>query len=90
MSQLAALVTPGPFKARQKDPERMLGEFQDYIKAVKDMFVVTGKENATASVKKALLRAIGGKDMVSLFDRVGKVVDADTFDQAVTKIEAGN
>ena len=87
MAELAALVTPGPFKAKKKDPERMLGEFKDYIKAVKDMMVVTGKEGATASVKKAILRAVGGKDMVSLFDHVGKVVDGDTFDEAVTKIE---
>ena len=75
MAALAALVTPGPFKARMTDPERMLGEFQNYIKAVKDMLVVTGKEDATASVKKAILRAVGGKDMVSMFDHVGKVVD---------------
>ena len=26
MAELAALVTPGPFKAKKKDPERMLGE----------------------------------------------------------------
>ena len=87
MAELAALVSPGPFKAKKKDPERMLGEFKDYIKAVKDMLVVTGKEGATAAVKKAMLRSVGGKDMVSLFDHVGKVEDADTFDQAVTKIE---
>ena len=89
MAELAALVSPGPFKAKKKDPERMLGEFKDYIKAVKDMLVVTGKEGATAAVKKAMLRSVGGKDMVSLFDHVGKVEDADTFDQAVTKIEEG-
>ena len=87
MAELAALVSPGPFKAKKKDPERMLGEFKDYIKAVKDMLVVTGKEGATAAVKKAMLRSVGGKDMVSLFDHVGKVEDTDTFDQAVTKIE---
>ena len=87
MAELAALVSPGPFKAKRKDPERMLGEFKDYIKAVKDMLVVTGKESATAAVKKAMLRSVGGKDMVSLFDHVGKVEDTDTFDQAVTKIE---
>ena len=52
MAELAALVSPGPFKAKKKDPERMLGEFKDYIKAVKDMLVVTGKEGATAAVKK--------------------------------------
>ena len=87
MAELAALVTPGQFKAKKKDPERMLGEFKDYIKSVKDMMVVTGKEGATAAVKKAILRAVGGKDMVSLFDHVGKVEDGDTFNQTVTKIE---
>ena len=86
MSGLAALVTPGPFKARRTDPERMLGEFQTYIESVKNMMVVTGHEDATATVKKAILMAVGGQDMVSLFKHVGKVVDGDTFDQAVTKI----
>ena len=61
MAELAALVSPGPFKAKKKDPERMLGEFKDYIKAVKDMLVVTGKEGATAAVKKAMLRSVGGR-----------------------------
>ena len=37
MFSLAALVTPGQFKAKKKDPERMLGDFNDYIKSVKDM-----------------------------------------------------
>ena len=87
MAELAPLVTPGQFKAKNKDPERMLGDFKDYIKPVKDMMVVTGKEGATAAVKKAILRAVGGKDMVSLFDYVGKVADGDTFNKTVTKIE---
>ena len=72
MAELAPLVTPGQFKAKNKDPERMLGDFKDYIKPVKDMMVVTGKEGATAAVKKAILRAVGGKDMVSLFDHKGR------------------
>ena len=87
MAELAALVSPGQFKAKKKDPEKMLGDFKDYIKAVRDMMVVMGKDGATAGVKKAILRSVGGKDMVSLFDHVGKVTDGDTFDQAVTKIE---
>ena len=89
MAQLAALVTPGPFKARQGDPERMLGEFQKYIKSVKSMLVVTGQKDAEAEVKKEILKAIGGPDMVSLFEHEGNVADEDTFDQAVAKIEAG-
>ena len=61
MSELAALVTPGPFKARKQDPERMLGEFQNYIRSVKNMLVVTVQEDATAKVKKAILQAVGGR-----------------------------
>ena len=53
MAELTPLVTLGQFKAKNKDPERMLGDFKDYIKPVKDMMVVTGKEGATAAVKKA-------------------------------------
>ena len=34
-----------------------------------------------------MLRSVGRKDMVFLFDHVGKVVDWDTFEGAVKKIK---
>ena len=37
--------------------------------------------------KKAMLLFRGGDDMQNLFDHVGKVVEADSFDNAVAKIE---
>lgn len=34
-----------------------------------------------------MLRSVGGKDMVFLFDNMGKVEDWDTFEGAVKKIK---
>ena len=45
--------------------------------------------NPTDNEKKALMLLKGGKDMRNLYDHVGKVVEGDTFDNAVTKITNG-
>ena len=65
----------------------MLGDFKEYIRLVDNMMAITGKDDATAKVKKALLMAVGGKYIVTLYDHVGKVLEGDTYDQAVAKIE---
>ena len=36
MAGLAALVSPGNFKARKKEPERMLADFELYVKSMKE------------------------------------------------------
>ena len=64
MAGLAALVSPGNFKARKKEPERMLADFELYVKSMKDFLVVTQKDGASDAVKKSMLRAVGGPDMV--------------------------
>ena len=87
MAELAALVSPGQFKARKKEPERMLADFNLYVRSIKDLITVVGKEDASEGVKKAMIRSIGGKDMIYLFDHVGKVAAEDTFEQALRKIQ---
>ena len=42
MAELAAMVSPSPFKAKKKDPERMLGDFKEYIRLVNNMMAITG------------------------------------------------
>ena len=37
MAELAVLGSPGPFKAKKKDPERMLADFELYVKAIKNL-----------------------------------------------------
>ena len=84
--ELAALVNPGVFKAHKKDPERMLTNFNLYMKSFANFMVVTAHVGAAEAKKKALIQAVGGPDMVFLFDYIGKVEVGDTYDAAVDKI----
>ena len=43
----------------------------------------------TDADKKAMLLFKGGKDMKNLFQHVGKVLQTDSYSQAVTKIKEG-
>ena len=99
-----ALIAPKAFRAKDKDPETLLIDFDLYVKTIKNFFVATGKDNATEKQKVALLQAVGGPDMVDMVEEVGKVVlvdtpeddvlgiaavTADTFEQAIEKIRNG-
>ena len=88
MAGLAALGNPGPFKARKKDPERLLGDFKLYVKAITNLLILTDNGAANNAKKKATMQGVGGIDMVWLFDHIGKVIATDTFAQACNKIEA--
>ena len=88
MAEIAALVSPGPFKAKKKDPEKMLADFNLYVKAMSDFMVVTDNAEAPKAKKKSLLRVIGGPDMVFLFDHMGKVTKVMEYDAAVEAIMA--
>jgi hypothetical protein len=88
MAELAVLGSPGQFKAKKKDPERMLADFNLYVKAIKNLMILTDNSNATDAKKKALMQSVGGQDIVWLFEYVGKVLDGDTYDAAITKIRA--
>ena len=85
-TELAALVNPGVFKARKKDPERMLTDFNLYMKSFSDFLVVTDNMEAANAKKKSLLRAVGGPDMVFLFDHIGKVADGANYNEAIAAI----
>ena len=75
----------GPFH-KDKDVGTTLELFVKYIKRAKMVFAT---EDITANnKKKSYLQIWGGDDMINLFEDEGKVEDADTFDQAVQKIEA--
>ena len=104
MAGVEALIAPKPFKSKDKDPETLLIDFDLYIKAVKNFFVATEKENASNKQKIALLQAVGGVDMIDLVEETGRVVvnaieaneeqgiarvEADTFEQAIEKIRRG-
>jgi len=56
--ELAALVNPGVFKAHKKDPERMLTNFNLYMKSFANFMVVTDNGAASEAKKKALIQAV--------------------------------
>lgn len=67
--------------------------FDDYIKQMKLLFtLVFRKADGTAyspndAKKKVMTLLKGGRDMHTLFDHMGIVLETDTFDQVVTKIK---
>ena len=85
---MAVLGSPGPFKAKKKDPERMLADFELYVKAIKNLMVLTDNADATDAKKKALMQSVGGPDMIWLWDYMGKVAEGDTYQQAIDKVRA--
>ena len=82
------------FSAVDTDPGGTLVRFRKYVERMKLMFeLVFRKSDGTAYVptnreKKALMLFRGGNDMQTLYEHVGKVLEADTFIEAVDKIEA--
>jgi vesicle coat complex subunit len=81
-----------PFKAMDANPSGTLKRFREYIDQLKLYFtLVFRKADGTAyepsdAEKKAITIIKGGNDMKTLFEHVGEVQAADTFDAAVKKI----
>ena len=81
-----------PFKAVDADPGGTLKQFNEYVDEMKLLFsLVFRKNDGTAyqpsdAEKKAMILLKGGRDMRILFEHVGMVLDADTFEQSVEKI----
>jgi transposase InsO family protein len=88
--------SPGPFKARDAEPEATLELLDEYLETMEMVFRLSRRMNPVTGAKvdfddkekKDMLRVEGGEDMKELFRHVGKVVEDDTYLQAVTKIKA--
>jgi hypothetical protein len=97
--ELAALLKPAPFVVQETgDPEQLLQDFKDYIKTFKKFMIATkvvGEHTANckdcgACVQaRATLELVGGKEITTLFEHVGGVLEGDTYDKAVKKVEDG-
>ena len=59
MAEPAVLGSPGQCKTIKKDPERMLADFNLYVKAIKNLMVLTNNTDATDVKKKALMQSVG-------------------------------
>ena len=88
-TDMAAITNPGPFKANRKDPEKMLNESNLYIDTFINFLTVTDNAGAAKEKKKALLKSVGGVDMVFLFKHIGKVPNDSKFDATITTICGG-
>ena len=89
--------SPGPFKAKDADPEATLELFEDYLETMVRVFRLSRRINPVTGQKvdfdddekKDLLIVEGGQDMSDLFKHVGKVAAGDTYEAAVEKIRIG-
>ena len=88
-------VSAGVFKMKDAEPEATLELFSDYCEVMKRVFRLRRRIHPTTGEriefgddeKKDLILVEGGEDMQKLFKYTGQVLDADTYDQAVTKIK---
>ena len=83
------------FRTSEANPGATLKSFQRYVERIKLMNQLIFRKadgtpyQPTDAEQKAMLLFKGGDDMKNLFDYVGKVVEGDTFEEAITKIREG-
>ena len=96
---MAMMFKPDFFKVMEVgNPEQLLQDFTKYISKFNQWVTATKVIDRHAEIHvdcssceqgKAFLKMVGGDEMVTLFDHVGLVGEADTLDQAITKIKDG-
>ena len=85
-TDIATIANRGPFKANKRDPEKMLSNINLYVESFANMLTVTDNAVAAREKKKALLKAVGGTDMIFMFKHIGKAGDDSTYDVAIATI----
>ena len=88
-TDLAVIANLSPFKANKINPGKLLDDFNLYIESFTIMLTVEDNTAATPENKKALLKAVGGTDMIFMFKHIGKVAGDSTCDTAITTIQGG-
>ena len=85
--------SPGQFRGKEADPEQTLERFERYLENMDRVFRINRprRPNGTRiefddGDKKDIIQIEGGSEMQDLFKHVGKVMESDTYDQAVEKI----
>ena len=86
--------SPGAFRAKDADPEGTLELFERYCEIMTRAFRLNRRTDPTTGArvefddtdKKDIIQLEGGVDMQDLFKHVGKVLDGDTYQQAINKI----
>ena len=88
--------SPGAFRTKDADPEGTLELFERYCESMTGAFRLNRSTDPTTGArvefddtdKKTIIKLEGGSDMQDLFKHVGKVLDEDTYQQAINKITA--
>ena len=86
--------SPGAFRTKDADPEGTLEMFERYCESMTRDFRLNRRTNPTTGArvefnntdKKDIIQLEGGVDMQDLFKHVGKVLDGDTYQEAINKI----
>ena len=92
---MAASLDLEVFKALDANPGGTLQKFNHYTERIELLFELVFRKadgtgySPTDREKKAMLLFKGGDDMRNIFRHVGKVLDTDTYAQAVKKIKDG-
>ena len=89
------MATYMPSPGADADPEATLGMFEDYLAKMDKVYRLSRNFNPvsglkvdwTSDEKKDLLMIKGGDEVNDLFKYVGKVLQRDTYDQAVEKVK---
>ena len=92
---MAASLDLEVFKALDAKPGGTLQKFNHYTERIELLFELVFRKadgtgySPTDREKKAMLLFKGGDDMRNIFRHIGKVLDTDTYAQAVKKIKDG-
>ena len=86
--------SPGAFRTKDADPEGTLELFERYCESMNRAFRLNRRTDPTTGArvefddtdKKDIIQLEGGVDMQDLFKHVGKILDGDTYQQAIKKI----
>ena len=89
------VVSPGPFKSKDAEPEATLERLGDYCEVMERVFRLRRRIHPTTGAKidfddaekKDLILVEGGDDMQNLFKYVGQALEGDTYVQAINKIK---
>ena len=102
MMELAMLFKPGQLVIKKKgDPEQLAKDWEDYVRSFSTFLKATGVAGVHDSPEiagtpcqacektKNILLLVGGEEVRTLFDHVGRVQDADSWKETLEKVSQG-
>ena len=100
--ELARILKPAPLGIKKKGhPEQLLKDWEDYLRVFSIFLKATGVAGVHASPEiagtpcqacekaKNILLLVGGEEVRTLFDHVGRVQDTDSWKETLGKVSKG-